>query len=103
MKQTTMLKLQQMSPEDRIDTMTKIEMDYRDTMKAYLLLFFLGFIGAHLIYTGRVLQGFLYALTFGFGGIGLLIDLFMTKSYVEAVNGRIEDAYIEQYENSHNE
>lgn len=41
---------------------------------AFLLCFFLGFIGAHKFYEGRVGQGILYLLTVGLFGIGWLLD-----------------------------
>ena len=41
---------------------------------AFLLCFFLGGIGAHKFYEGRVGQGILYLLTVGLFGIGWLID-----------------------------
>jgi len=41
---------------------------------AFLLCFFLGFIGAHKFYEGRVGMGILYLFTGGLVGIGWLID-----------------------------
>ena len=41
---------------------------------AFLLCFFLGYIGAHKFYEGRVGMGILYLLTGGLVGIGWLID-----------------------------
>ncbi|MBR4863270.1 MAG: TM2 domain-containing protein [Oscillospiraceae bacterium] len=42
---------------------------------SFFLCFFLGYIGAHKFYEGRVLLGILYILTCGLFGIGLIIDL----------------------------
>lgn len=42
---------------------------------AFLLCFFLGFLGAHKFYEGKIILGILYIITFGFFGIGVLIDL----------------------------
>lgn len=41
---------------------------------ALLLCFFLGYLGVHKFYEGKVLLGFFYLLTFGFWGIGVFID-----------------------------
>jgi len=40
-----------------------------------ILLFFLGFLGVHRFYLGKVKTGILYFFTFGLFGIGVLIDL----------------------------
>ena len=41
---------------------------------AFLLCFFLGYLGAHKFYEGRVGAGILYLLTVGVFGIGWLVD-----------------------------
>ena len=41
---------------------------------AFLLCFFLGYLGAHKFYEGRIGSGILYLLTFGLFGIGWFID-----------------------------
>ena len=41
---------------------------------ALALCFFLGFLGAHKFYEGKILLGILYIFTVGFFGIGILID-----------------------------
>lgn len=52
---------------------------------ALLLCFFLGFIGAHKFYEGKIGMGVLYLFTFGLCGIGSLIDfialLFKPSTY----------------------
>lgn len=54
---------------------------------AYLLWFFLGVIGAHQFYLGKTGRAISYIFTFGWLGIGLLIDLFTLPKQVAAVNG----------------
>jgi len=44
---------------------------------AFLLCLFLGALGVHRFYVGKVGTGILYIFTFGFLGIGIIIDLIM--------------------------
>ncbi len=44
---------------------------------AFILCFFLGFTGAHKFYVGKILMGILYFFTFGFFGIGWIIDVIL--------------------------
>ena len=39
-----------------------------------LLCIFLGYIGAHKFYEGKILFGIIYLLTFGVFGIGVILD-----------------------------
>lgn len=41
---------------------------------ALLLCFFLGFLGIHKFYEGKILLGIVYMLTLGIFGIGVIID-----------------------------
>jgi hypothetical protein len=54
-------------------------MDDRTSVKNYpttlLLAIFLGFLGAHRLYTGKVFTGVLFFVSFGLLGIGWLIDI----------------------------
>lgn len=43
---------------------------------ALLLCIFVGFLGAHKFYEGRILLGVVYIFTIGLFGIGLFIDFF---------------------------
>ncbi|MEG0553894.1 MAG: TM2 domain-containing protein [Carnobacterium sp.] len=43
---------------------------------ALILCFFLGIVGAHKFYEGKILLGIVYIFTAGLFGIGLLIDFF---------------------------
>lgn len=49
----------------------------KSRMIALLLCLFFGVIGAHRFYAGKTGTGLLYLFTGGFGGLGVLIDLFM--------------------------
>ncbi|GEM_PF-1777125 len=44
---------------------------------AYLALIFLGWLGVHRYYVGRWKSGFLYMITMGFFGLGLLLDFYL--------------------------
>lgn len=61
----------------------------KDIGVAYLLWFFLGFLGAHKFYLGRIGMGVLYILTAGLFGIGWLIDLFTLPTQTHAANARL--------------
>ena len=43
---------------------------------AFFRCLFLGWLGAHRFYCRREVTGFLYLISFGFGGIGIIFDLF---------------------------
>lgn len=53
---------------------------------AYLWLIFFGWLGAHHFYIGKIGRGVGYLLTFGWLGIGLIIDLFTLASQVRMAN-----------------
>lgn len=58
----------------------------KSTGIAYLLWFFLGALGVHKFYLGRIGMGFAYLFTLGFLGIGLLIDLFTLPAQTRQAN-----------------
>lgn len=58
----------------------------KSTGVAYLLWFFLGALGAHKFYLGRIGMGIAYIFTLGFLGIGLLIDLFTLPKQTREAN-----------------
>lgn len=49
----------------------------KDWLVALLLCIFLGSIGVHRFYVGKIGTGILYIFTFGLFGIGALVDLIM--------------------------
>lgn len=53
---------------------------------AYALWFFLGVLGAHRFYLGRVGSGLIYLFTFGLCGFGLIYDLFVIPRMVREEN-----------------
>ena len=53
---------------------------------AYVLFFFLGFLGIHKFYVGKTLWGIVYIFTGGIFCIGLLIDLFTIPAQVRNYN-----------------
>jgi TM2 domain-containing membrane protein YozV len=58
----------------------------KSTLTAYLLWFFLGFLGIHKFYLGKTGMGILYIFTGGLFGIGLLVDLFTLAGQVRTYN-----------------
>jgi TM2 domain-containing membrane protein YozV len=49
----------------------------KNRLAALLFCIFLGAVGAHRFYVGKVGTGILYALTGGLLGIGIIVDLIM--------------------------
>jgi TM2 domain-containing membrane protein YozV len=58
----------------------------KDVTVAYLLWLFLGLIGAHKFYLGKIGMGILYIFTGGLFLIGLFVDLFTIPKQVEKYN-----------------
>ncbi|OCG19677.1 NINE protein [Gilliamella sp. WF3-4] len=53
---------------------------------AYVLWFFLGFMGIHRMYCGKWITGFVWLFTCGVFGIGWFLDLFLTSGMVDYAN-----------------
>ena len=60
-------------------------MTEKNWLVALLLCLFLGGIGAHRFYAGKVGSGILYILTVGIFGIGVLVDL------IKIITGKFTD------------
>ena len=70
--------------------MTEEVIDYppaKNKMIALLLCIFLGYIGAHKFYQGKIGMGILYLLTGGLFGVGWIIDI------IWILLGRATDSY----------
>jgi len=69
----------------------EMQRQHRSTGIGYLLLIFLGVLGVHKFYLGRVLAGIIYALLFIFGwafmGAGGAVAVFGTEADVAAGGG----------------
>lgn len=63
-----------------------VRVSQRELSIAYLLWFFLGFLGVHHFYLGNILRGVLYLLTGGLLGVGILVDLFLLPSLTRRRN-----------------
>jgi TM2 domain-containing membrane protein YozV len=53
---------------------------------AWIFLVFLGWLGFHRFYLGKVLTGILYFLTFGLFGVGIIFDVLTMNDQVERLN-----------------
>lgn len=58
----------------------------KDHSVAWLLLTFLGWLGLHRFYLGKIWTGILYLLTAGLVGIGIIYDFWTLNSQVSEIN-----------------
>lgn len=66
---------------------TKVDASNKSKMVTLLLCIFLGSFGGHRFYTGYIGLGIFYFFTFGFLGIGVIID------FILIVCGSYKDSY----------
>lgn len=64
---------------ERVYVQSPMQTQYSSRSRLIMLLlwFFLGYLGVHHFYTGRIGKGLLYLFTGGLCGIGLVFDLFV--------------------------
>jgi len=62
--------------------------EHKSIAVAYVLWFFLGILGVHRFYLGRITSGVVYLLTAGVFGIGWLVDICLIPAMVEEANAR---------------
>lgn len=74
------------------------EMDNRkkSTATTWILWFFLGNIGAHRYYLGKIGTGVAMTLTFGCLGIWTIIDIFLINGMINKKNIEIESGIISE-------
>ncbi|MBE0313558.1 TM2 domain-containing protein [Xanthomonas citri pv. punicae] len=74
------------------------EMDRRkkSTATTWILWFFLGNIGAHRYYLGKIGTGVAMTLTLGCFGIWTLIDIFLNNGMINKKNTEIESGIISE-------
>jgi TM2 domain-containing membrane protein YozV len=75
---------------------TEMEKRKKSTGVAWLLWFFLGGIGGHRYYLGKIGTGILMTITLGCLGIWTLIDLFLLSGMIRKANSEIEQQIIEE-------
>ena len=78
-----------------------------NTLLAYVIFIFLGWCGIHLFYlaykssgklrTTFLIGGLCYLFTFAFGGVMLLLDLFLTALYCKMVKEDNEKVIVDEY------
>ena len=61
---------------------------------AWILLSFLGFLGLHRFYMGKIGTGILYLCTLGLFGIGIIYDWWTLNEQISAENLERESAYV---------
>ena len=59
-----------------------------DYTVAWVLLTFLGFFGIHRMYMGKWISGFLYLLTAGIFGLGVLYDFLTLNEQINLINSQ---------------
>ncbi len=55
---------------------------------AWIFLTFLGLLGIHRFYMGKIITGLLYLISFGLFGIGILYDFLTLNGQIDEINRR---------------
>lgn len=61
----------------------------KDKFLAYVLLIFVGYLGLHRFYIGKIGTGIIFLLTGGLFGFGIIYDLFFLSGMVDDENAKI--------------
>ncbi len=61
--------------------MDKRNVSNKSWLVALLLCIFLGYLGIHRFYVGKIATGVLWLLTVGFFGIGYIVDLLLIAAF----------------------
>lgn len=61
----------------------------KDKFLAYVLLIFVGYLGLHRFYIGKIRTGIIFLLTGGLFGFGVIYDLFFLSGMVDDENAKI--------------
>lgn len=58
----------------------------KDYNVTWILFLFLGFMGVHRFYMGKIVTGLIWLFSLGFFGVGLIYDIFSLNNQVDRVN-----------------
>ncbi len=76
----------ELTTDQRLMFDNEYEKKKKSKLAAYLLWFFLGFLGVHKFYLKKVGMGIVYIFTGGLFFIGWIIDVFIMSSQIDKAN-----------------